>query len=399
MFNLNKNIFYNIGWHINDYKTFYNFIITIKNITNKKLLIDSKKIMFTVKKIGHNKDKKHKEYYLLPNNKKDGNYKLWYDNGNLFKEKNYVNGEIKGEYKQYHYNGVLWKRFYINNKEVFVQDSSSPSIIDNFHLYLSGNHIIDRNINKYIKNGMYEEWYDNGNKCIEVNYINNKSEGLYQEWYDNGFIKVKSNYINGKIDGIYRKWNINGTLSEIYNYVDCNIVSGKSWYNNGILSYDHSISLYREWYDDGKLQCTCDCINYKKCGLYEEWYNNGSIRIRANYVDNNKDGPYKSYHNDNVLWQECNYENNNREGYYISYYSNGNIRRKCKYNKGKIIENIGQWDKNSKKLNIEEYENSKGNEIPKILDSGDFEYRFPQYKDERENRTYEELEEDEDDKG
>ena len=57
-----------------------------------------------------------KSEVFIHNGKREGVYKSYHDNGQLFQEVNYINGKREGIYKSYHNNGQLWKEVnYIND--------------------------------------------------------------------------------------------------------------------------------------------------------------------------------------------------------------------------------------------------------------------------------------------
>ena len=67
------------------------------------------------KHIKYYSDKKIKEIYYTINNKYEGEYKIWWDNGQLFKHCFYKNDLLDGEYKLWHLDKKLWiHRFYKN---------------------------------------------------------------------------------------------------------------------------------------------------------------------------------------------------------------------------------------------------------------------------------------------
>ena len=56
----------------------------------------------------HDEEKtKLKEEYFMMNGKKEGIYKLYSSNGELFSEVNYIDGKMNGVYKSYYSNGQL----------------------------------------------------------------------------------------------------------------------------------------------------------------------------------------------------------------------------------------------------------------------------------------------------
>jgi antitoxin component YwqK of YwqJK toxin-antitoxin module len=158
-------IYYMIGLKINIPNDFFNFILAVKNITNKELLISLKKKQF-IKEINEEIENIGKEcYYKLPNGKEEGLYQSWYNNGQLMEKYSYINGKKEGLYQLWYDNGQLHKRYNFINNEV---------------------------------EGLYQSWYDDGNLGDEGKYINGKKEGLYKSWYNNGQLYEECKYINDK---------------------------------------------------------------------------------------------------------------------------------------------------------------------------------------------------------
>jgi len=59
------------------------------------------------------------EHCFYKNNHREGEYKLWYQNGGLWKHCFYKNGLLEGEFKRWYSDGQLFKHcFYINGKEI-----------------------------------------------------------------------------------------------------------------------------------------------------------------------------------------------------------------------------------------------------------------------------------------
>jgi hypothetical protein len=87
--------------------------------------------------------------------KKDGIFKKWYSNGQLWEELNYKDDKRDGRFKKWHNNGQLW-------------------------------------------------W--------ECTFKDDKLEGSYKQWYDNGQLWEICTYKKGKRDGPYKKWHYGGGL-------------------------------------------------------------------------------------------------------------------------------------------------------------------------------------------
>jgi antitoxin component YwqK of YwqJK toxin-antitoxin module len=91
--------------------------------------------------------------------KRDGNNKL-------ISQHYYRYGKKNGEWKEWYESGQLSRQYaYIND----------------------------------IKNGKWEEWYESGQLMCQQFYKNGKIEGECKEWYTNGEIACNDYYMDGKL--------------------------------------------------------------------------------------------------------------------------------------------------------------------------------------------------------
>ena len=95
----------------------------------------------------------------------NGEFKKWYDNGQLHVEGSYNNGNLVGEWIGYHDNGQ------IQTKENYVED---------------------------LKQGDFNTWYMNGQKASEGKYLDNVKNGLWTYWDQDGLLNKQEKYSNGK---------------------------------------------------------------------------------------------------------------------------------------------------------------------------------------------------------
>jgi antitoxin component YwqK of YwqJK toxin-antitoxin module len=218
-----NNIFYIIGKHINDSNTFFNFIISIKNISNKQQLINEKRSYFSKFMIEYRKDNKGiiKTYYLLPNKKVDGIVKIEDKINRKTTTFNCHNGLKNGLYQKMYDGKILSEVYYINGS----------------------------------REGLFNEWYENGQLKKQYIFINNKKEGLYLKWHKNGVVRSISTYINDLKNGLYIKFYKNGQLLMRSNYIEGKKNGrSESWYNN------HKICSIYTYFNDMKHG---PCIKYK----------------------------------------------------------------------------------------------------------------------------------------
>lgn len=105
------------------------------------------------------------EYEVDENGLRNGFYKLYYENGQLWVDAFYKDDKLNGFYKSYFNNGQL--------------------CIDT--VYKNGE-----------RNGFYKLYYKNGQLCIDTTYINDEQSGSCKEYNDNGQLWFEAFYKNGK---------------------------------------------------------------------------------------------------------------------------------------------------------------------------------------------------------
>jgi len=128
-------------------------------------------------------DKEASIYYGTTPPLFNGEFKKWWDNGQLLKKATYVNGNLHGEYKEWWSNGQL--TFY------------APYINGKLH-------------------GEHKRWYPNGQLHLQITYVNGLIHGEYKEWYENGQPHTQAILLDGTSWKGYKRWNPNGELD----YVD-----------------------------------------------------------------------------------------------------------------------------------------------------------------------------------
>lgn len=128
---------------------------------------------------------------------KSGAYKSYYANGRLWTTGYYLEGEIPdGEWKSFYNNGQLGYHYlYENGKQI------GESLL-------------------YYKDGTLKE---------KAFYIDGKRHGPYSYFHKNGLIMKEYNYVNGEMDGVQMRYHANGKKSIKYVYKQGNKVRTKKY--------------------------------------------------------------------------------------------------------------------------------------------------------------------------
>ena len=114
-----------------------------------------------------------------------GEYKTYYENGQIKSKCNYIDSELCGEYIVYYENG---------------------------HIYIKCNYIDDK------KCGEYTYYYDCGQIKKKCNYVDGLLCSECIDYYTNGQIRMKCNYVNGLLCGECIDYYTNGQIKMKCNY-------------------------------------------------------------------------------------------------------------------------------------------------------------------------------------
>jgi antitoxin component YwqK of YwqJK toxin-antitoxin module len=218
------------------------------------------------------------------NEKQNGPYKEYYDDGKLKLETTLNEGLYEGFCKYYWESGQLREEcFYTildidGVKESFLE---GPCIkwgaLDNKTKEFSYI-IIDREegIKESVYHGEYKEYNYSGELHIFCNYNKGVREGKYILFSFMGYKQQECFYINDKLDGLYEEWFI------------------PLGYRRDEKSDNQYKLKKRLYYKNGEYE-----------GSYEYWYNNGNKRVECFYKNKQLDGPFKEWDNrGNLTFEE-----------------------------------------------------------------------------------------------
>jgi antitoxin component YwqK of YwqJK toxin-antitoxin module/Flp pilus assembly protein TadD len=237
-----------------------------------------------------------------------GNWEFCYSTGNIrsigkFNDK----GGKEGEWKYYHYNGLLrGKQFYKND----VQEGEELFYFENGALSSSGK----------VKNGV--------------------ADGETYTYYLVGSPKAIQNYKDGQLEGIRKTFYSNGNITTIETY--------RSDTLNG---------SYSSYFKTSVLESTADYKNGELEGPFRSYHENGKLGVEGQYKTGKLDGPLKRYHSNGQLKSKENYVNGEMEGPYTEYYDNGVIFYTTVYKKGKQDAPTEYFDRDGKKFSVYNFDN------------------------------------------
>ena len=249
------------------------------------------------------------------NDKKDGKYAEYYDNGSVKTQGSYKNDQKDGEWTEYDYGDkVSSKGSYENGKKngKWIETSF-------YNKRFECNYLDDK------KHGECKEYNHLGKLLSVKTYQNGVQSGPCQEYYDNGKLKFEGECINGKKQGKGKEYNKDGKIIFEGEY-------DKDIKNNGIFTEYKDKQMFQGEYKKGVKTESWQIKNGKKTNIqrtYDEKgrivcegeFKNGKIYngIRKSYPDNFVDDDYI---------------------YMTITYTNGKIDKQVKIGNDKVVKNL-----------------------------------------------------------
>lgn len=163
----------------------------------------------------------------------DGFFKEYHKNGNLKTEGVYKNDYKVGLWKDYYENGQLkkenvfmtngkwtgYKRLY--SKDGILSSETKPDgnvgliekhYFDNGDLKREFLLVASNDGKRFLKAGVYKEFYENGTLKIESSYSKNNLVGVWKQFYPTKGIEWEVDYSNDYKQGTYRQFYKNGKI-------------------------------------------------------------------------------------------------------------------------------------------------------------------------------------------
>lgn len=274
-----------------------------------------------------------KEEGRFKNDKKDGYWKTYDEEGNLLETLKYENGilipdpeelaklDIK---REYHPNAQVKSVGSYNKglKEGVHREFSMDGKVTAAKIYskgkVTGEGIVDA---EGRRQGPWKEFYETGELKSEGNYKNGLREGEWVFYYRDGKEEQRGSYYKGQPDGDW-KWTYN---------------NGQTWREESFIEgFEEGLAI--EYNDTGKVVAKGNYMSGEREG---EWVIDlGDHKEEGSYVAGQKQGMWKAYFPSGQLKYEGKYEQGRESGKHTSYYENGQIREVGVY---KFGSKEGDW--------------------------------------------------------
>ncbi len=260
---------------------------------------------------------------------KQGKWLDFYKDGNIKAEKNFVDDQLHGYYKEYNEKGKLILTLLYDSGKVTETGVNGGPEIEVVNKYDNAGRLIYSGPYKDgIPVGIHREYNENGTISNAKIYVDNGillSEGIVDEagnrngnWKDfsrSGAVSDEGQYSNNRRTGTWKFYGENGKVEQIGSYSNGRIDGTWRWY-----------------YPDGELLREEEYYQGKRDGSLTEYAKNGEIIAQGEYADGERNGEWKFKSGDNT--ETGNYILGLRDGAWKAFYPDGNIRFKGNYVQG-----------------------------------------------------------------
>jgi len=165
------------------------------------------------------------------NNRREGRWIFYYRDGKVEQEGEYVKGLADGNWKWLHPSGNTWREeiFYEGKEEGLAVELSDSGQVVAKGSYIDGERegqwIIDvgehREEGEYKvgqRYGMWKFYFKNGKMKYEGKFVVGKEEGIHNQYYSNGQLKETGRYKFGEKEGDWKYLDEDGTVRSIVTY-------------------------------------------------------------------------------------------------------------------------------------------------------------------------------------
>ena len=298
---------------------------------------------------------------------RQGRWITFYESGFIRLEGNYRNDKKDGYFKEYAENGDLLKisKYVDDQLQPEAAEIQKLDIVNEY--YPNGVIKVSATYRKGIPEGIRRE-YDTTGQCIKAEdykdgilsgegIVNAEGdrEGSWKEYYPGGKIRAEGVYTKGKCTGEWKYYHPDGKIEQIGKYTKSGKLEGtwKWYYDDGLLAREENYhngvkdGESTEYDETGKEIEGGEYVNGQEDG---PWFRIiGDYMERGNYREGLRYGMWKSWYlvsrddvTDSIPRYKGNFIDDLPDGKHVEYWENGKIKDEGLYLMGK---KDGDWFK------------------------------------------------------
>jgi len=218
---------------------------------------------------------------LIYGKNKEGEWKIFYENGQVKEIGEYKNSKRHGTWKNYFEDGLL-------KGDIEYEDDY----------------------------GRYTEYDHNCKVAGEGPKMGNKQVGRWRYYAEDGTLKSEGDCVDGKKNG------------EWINYYPTGEVSSKGQFEKG-----DPTGKWEYFFENGSVSASGEWLGGQKNGYWNSFTDNGILMSEVNYAMGT--GEYREYHKSGKLKVKGNIVNNKKHGKWGFYFEGGEVEGMCEFVEGK----------------------------------------------------------------
>lgn len=282
-------------------------------------------------------------------NRKQGLWKFFHENGNVKLEGRYSNDLRDGYFKDYDINGKLLT----TTKWVAGEEQEAPAELVRLEVvrdyFPNGKVMAMQTFRNGVPEGVRRDYDEEGNIVSGAFYKDGKrvAEGItkadgvrngdWKEYYTDGALKAEGKYDNGLKVGEWKYYHTNGKLEQTGNYNAKGQLTG-DWfwyYPSGNIRREETFingrsdGLMTEFDDEGNIITQGEYIEGMEEGEWILQY--GDHREEGSFSFGLKNGYWKHFDDENNLLFEGEFIDNNPNGRHLFYWDNGIVKDEINY--------------------------------------------------------------------
>ncbi len=270
---------------------------------------------------------KIKAEWTVVNDKKEGDYKEYFENGNLKKEMHYKNGLEEGRQVTYFPNGNIKEEIEMyrgrrqGEERVYYESGELYKVTTYKNNRRDGPALV------YRKTGLLQR---------ESNFKNGRLSGVRKDFWLNGQISTVAKYQNGKLHGEFKTFSPEGKLLKVSYYKNgkpMSDVQGGSRVDD-IKAISEALSVKKEFYDTGELKSIAQFRNGIFHGMLKRFFDSGATKSITHYYEGLRNGVQIIYYESGIVASQLFYKDDKLEGIQKFFYRNGVLRARERYRAG-----------------------------------------------------------------
>lgn len=213
-------------------------------------------------------------------------------------------------------------------REIRVYEPEKPGEMPAYHqqlFFANGQLQAEGDRVDTLKNGKWQEWYEDGTRMREGLYVLGKKEGLHLTYYPNGKNKERVKYALDVPDGPYKLFDERGKVLSAGEFAEGRKVGQWSQAADPLAG---TPATETNFYEDGTPESIQEYISLKdEHYTWRYWNPQGKLIEQGTYFSGEKDGNWETFYNNGSPKSKGRYEVGLQAGVWQFWYPNGQKQR------------------------------------------------------------------------